>query len=1103
MTDRLLLDGVATRAPLTTGQQRLWLLDQVDPGSLEYHIPFAHRLRGPLDPQALCAALDDVVQRHGMLRTRFVVADGAPVQEVLDGWHCEVERIDLGGRPLPEREATALALAAERSTTPFDLAAAPPLRAALARLGDDDHLFCLVLHHILADDWSLTLLWSQLAEFYEARLAGRPADLPALPVRYTDHARGEADRPASERAASLEYWERTLSGAERLDLATDRPRPPELTTRGTFDGFDLGAQAAAGLRTLCRAGRTTPFMTLMAGYLALLHLYTGQDDISVGTPVSGRNNPEVENLIGFFLGTVVLRGDLSGDPTFRELLARVKTSMIEAFGHADVPAEDLMSRLGLRRDPSRTPFFDTMFIVHGSRTGPGLVLPGIDVDFTDPGHHFVKFDLTLECFHAPGVLTVDASYRTDLFDAETIALMVNRLGTLLRCAAEAPDLPLSALTRRLVAAESAAAESATPVARGACAPEASDGPGVVELLSAQARATPLAVAVHAGGDEVTYAELHRRAAAVAEALRARGVGRDDLVGVCLSAGLDQITALLAVIRAGAAYLPLDPAYPSRRLAYLIADSRVRLVVTTRSLLDDLPTDADTVDVLLLDDLPTDADTVDVLLLDDLPTDADTVDVLLLDDLPTDADVDDPAPDLDAAAYAIYTSGSTGQPKAAVITHGALAVRVRWMRDNYRITPADRVLQFSSASFDAFGEELYPCLSSGAALVVPPCSRAELPDFLATPVGQAVTVLDLPTSYWHELVADLDSISWPPGLRLLILGGEQIRLDSLARWFEAFEDRVEVFNTYGPTETTIIATAARLTPADAATRPTIGTPIAGTCVHVLDEHGDELPSGVPGELVIGGGGLAREYLFRPELTATRFISFCGHRHYRSGDRVRFRQDGSLDFLGRLDDQFKVSGHRVEAAEISAALTAHADIRHAVAALDAGGRLVAYLVPESTRKAPAPAQLREHLAELLPVAVHPQAFAVLDTLPLTPNGKIDRAALAAAPLLEDDRSAGFEEPSGMGERLVAEVWAEVLGRGGISRYDDFFDLGGHSLLAVRVSARLRAAAGVEVPLRTIFRNTTVAELAVALEELVIADLEALDDEEVDRLLETERS
>jgi len=586
---------------------------------------------------------------------------------------------------------------------------------------------------------------------------------------------------------------------------------------------------------------------------------------------------------------------------------------------------------------------------------------------------------------------------------------------------------------------------------------------------------------------LTYAELDRRGRHLAGVLRDRGAAPGTLVAVGLPPGVDLVTTLLAVLHTGAAYLPLDPGYPTRRLAYLLADSAAAILVTAGAQRDRFPASGFAV--------------VDV-------------DHLMWTHAASDAA---PAPDAagaaDRIAAVIYTSGSTGQPKAVRVPYSALASRVRWMRAHYGITAADRVLQFASPSFDTYGEEVYPALAAGATVVIPAGQpipdgavrrpdgeRAELPDFLTTPAGRAVTVLDLPTSYWHELVADPRAVAWPPGLRLLILGGEQVRSDALARWFEVFADRVEVVNTYGPTEATIIATATRLTAADAVGRPPIGHPIADTCVHILTAAGDPVPDGIPGELVIGGAGVAAGYLGRPELTAARFAPYQATAHYRTGDRVRRRPDGALEFLGRLDDQVKVRGYRVEPGEVEAALTEHPAVRHAVVTVDGAGRLVAHLVPPPDAGPPGPAELRDHLADRLPAHLHPQAYAILDHLPMTRHGKVDHSALPAI-AAGGERASTVVPPRTDGERLVARVWGEVLGVEAIGAHDDFFDLGGHSLLATRVAARLRSATGVDVSLRTIFHRTTVAELAGAVEELLIAEIEALDDDEVQRLLNRE--
>ncbi|GFJ76301.1 hypothetical protein Phou_004810 [Phytohabitans houttuyneae] len=983
-------------APLTTAQERIWFLGQVGD---DYHVPMSWRLRGPLDVAALCAAIQDAVGRHGALRTRFPARDGRPVQEVLPDWRLPVERLDA-------TEEEAADIAAARIVEPFDLAAAPPVRATLLRIAAADHVLCVVTHHLVADDISIGILGAEVAAGYAARVGGEIADPAPLPVQYADYARDERAAADAGREEVLRYWTERLAGIRPLDLPTDRPRPAAPTTDGGTESL-RSAQAAADLRTLCRAGRTTAFMTSLAAYLALLGLYSGQDDIAVGSPVDTRDRVELEPLVGFFLDTVVLRGDLSGDPTVRELLGRVKATLIGAYQHRKAPLEELPARLGLRRDPSRTPLFDTMFIYHAAQAS-GLALPGLDVGWFDTGLARAKFDLLVDVLAGRDEVTLIASYRSDLFDSATIALLLRRLETFLHLAAADPDARLSTVYSRLAAAE---APAETACARPAPVT------GVVERIWAQAAATPHAIAVDAPDGRLTYAELVDRAER-----ESKEVHSGALVEVRREPGAGLVVAVLAVLRAGAAYLPLDPAHPRR--------------ASTRG----------------------DGDGVDGL------------------------------------AYVMHTSGSTGAPKPVAVGHTALATRVEWMAEAYGIGPGDRVLQLSSPGFDTFGEEVYPCLSRGATLVVPPVARAELPDFLATPAGRALTVLDLPTAYWHELVTSLPASAWPDALRLVVIGGEQARADVLARWFEGFGDRVALWNTYGPTEATIIATAARLTPADAGRRPPIGRPIAGTCAHVRDRHGGPVPDGVPGELYLGGPGLASGYLGRPDLSEGRFVDLDGVRHYRTGDRVRTRPDGALEFLGRTDHQLKVRGHRIEPEEVEGALTGYPGIRDAAVTLD-GGRLVAHLVLEPGTAPPGAADLRAHLAGLLPAAFHPEAFAVRGALPLTSNGKLDRAALP--PVDVATSAAPGEPPSTDAERLIAAVWSEVLAVERIGAHDDFFDLGGHSLLATRVAARLRARLGLEVPLRLIFRATTVRALAEAVEDLLLAEIEAMDEAEAQRL------
>ncbi|MCT9930234.1 amino acid adenylation domain-containing protein [Planotetraspora sp. A-T 1434] len=1043
--------------PLSPGQERLWFLDRLDPGDPAYNMVLVERLRGRLDAGALERALNGIVARHEILRTRFPAVDGHPVQIVAPEQWIEIERAG------PVTDKRARELVAERTNAPFDLAAGPMLRATLLELDDRDHVLCVVLHHIVADGWSFGVLFDELEAGYE----GTPVDGP--PIQYGDYAVWQRDRLTDEVIAEqLAYWKDRLAGATPIDLPLDHPRPPVKTTNGAFADRPIPERLWDGVVRLAREERCTPYMTLLAAFQVLLARYSGQDDVCVGSPVSGRDREELEGLVGFLVNTLVLRGDLSGDPSFREVMGRTRRTALEAYEHQDIPFEHLLAELGVDRDLGRNPLFETLFNLYPPSTG--LRLAGLEAEPFDSGHTSAKFDLMLEIHPGERAARASFNYNTDLFDAATVDQLAGHFIDVLEAVAADSDIRLSRLYRRLGLPATDVAADEAPDAP----PDRQAAPPCTRIpLFEPSRHEGVALVSHgepgAGGwgeeGQVTYAELAERADRLAGALRARGVGPGSLVGVCLERGPEAVTALLAVWRAGAAYLPLDPAYPPARLAYMLSDSGAGLVVTTERLLGRLPD----VPALCLESLCSES-----------PCPGGPV------------SAGEPAPgDL---AYVIYTSGSTGLPKAVAVEHGALASRVAWMRDHYGLRPGDRVLQFASLSFDTHAEEIYPCLAAGATLVM---TGEPLPDFLSGPYGGALTVLDLPTSYWHELVAA--SVAWPTSLRLMIIGAEQADPAAVTRWHEIAGEGVRLVNTYGPTETTIVATAAELTGTRGPRRPPIGRPLPGTTAHVLDRWLNPVPLGVPGELHLGGAGLARGYLGRPGLTAERFVPDPfgppGARLYRTGDRVRHRRDGQLEFIGRLDDQVKVRGYRIEPGEIEAQITAHPAVRQArvVVRDDSPGLLVAYVAADAGTVS----GLKAHLAERLPEHMIPAAFVPLDRLPLTPGGKLDLAALPAP----EWRSASYVAPRTEAEELVAAVWAEVLGLDRVGALDDFFDLGGHSLLATRVIARIGRNVQLDVPLRTAFTHRTVERLAAAVEKLVVADLERLSDEEATRLLSGE--
>ncbi|MGV9328736.1 amino acid adenylation domain-containing protein [Streptosporangium sandarakinum] len=1069
------------RAPLSPAQERLWLLQRLDPGNAAYTMYLARRLRGPLDEDALTRALTDVLTRHESLRTRFVEEDGVP-WAVLDPAPPPVEWIG------PVDDGEARRLAAERIDTPFGLAAGPPVRAAVIRVAGGDHLLCVTMHHIVADGWSLNVILDDLAECYTARIRGAEPALRPLPVQAGDYGRWQRRRAGRAEP----YWLERLADPPATELPFRRDGGA--TGLGEAHRVTVAPATVRALEDLARSGRTTLFTVLAAAYQVLLSRHSGQRDVLVGSVVAGRERVELEPMVGYVAQTVLLRGDLGGDPTFADLVGRTRGDVLGALGDPAVPFEKLSH-------PADT-LLRTMFILHSQDAGPRRSFGGLEVSHVDVGLRRVKNDLLVEAWRdgdGSGGLTVSFFYDTGLFEAAEIGRLAGRFARLLESAAASPGTPVSAL--RIWTDDDEAGlrlPDAGPALPGG------DGPRTVpEMVAEAARRAPGTVAVVCGGERVTYGELLARADALAAALRDGGVRPGDVVGVRLPRSPEAITALLAVWRAGAAYLPFDPDVPDERLAFALADASATHLVTRSA----APAGLIAVDPSPADQSPVDSSSAGPGAVDPTtpgaagPTGRGTAGLAgtrpegegreaqgreAPGGFPAGAAPGD-------AAYVITTSGSTGVPKGVLVEHGALAARVRWMRADYGLTPADRVVQFASLSFDAHVEEVFPALAAGATLLLLPDGAATLPDVLASPEGGRVTVLDLPTAYWHSLTEDLAEIAWPPALRLVILGGEQVSAAAVARWRDRFGDAVRLVNTYGPTEATVIATACDLGADAAAGRPPIGRPIGATTAYVLGDGGEPLPAGVAGELVVGGAGVARGYLGRPALTAAAFVpdpgGRPGARRYRTGDRVRRRLDGRLEFLGRLDGQLKVRGFRIEPGEVESRLLSCPGVGQAFVTAR-GGELVAYVTGAAD-----PADLRARLERVLPRQFVPTAWVRLDALPLTPGGKVDRAALPAPQAVPD---AGRVLPRTDGERLVASIWEELLGTGPVGAFDDFFALGGHSLLATRVAARIRRATGVEVPIKTIFAGSTVAALAEEVERLLVEELAALSEEEAEALL-----
>jgi amino acid adenylation domain-containing protein/non-ribosomal peptide synthase protein (TIGR01720 family) len=1051
---------------LSFAEERLWFLDQLEPGDASYVVPLALRLEGPLDAGALGRALDEIVRRHEVLRRTFASRGGKPVPVLHEPTGIGLATEDLGSLPAPDREAAARREAARAAELPFDLARGPLVRARLLRLATEDHILLLSTHHVSADGWSLGVLGREIGVLYAAFAAGLPSPLPDLPVQYVDYAAWQRRWMAGDRVdRQIAYWKEALAGAPRaIDLPLDRPRPAVPSHRGGSRTFEVPAATRAALAALARGAGATPFMTLLAAFFVLLHRHTGERDLVVGAPIAGRTRAELEPLVGFFTNTLVLRAQIDDDAAFSALLREVRETCLGAYAHQDVPFERLVQEIDPDRDPGRTPLFQVTFTLQNAPGDP-IALPGLAVRGLGGERTTAKFDLSLALAERGGALFGSIEYAADLFDAATVERMAAHLVTLLAGVAADParrpwELPiLGDEERRQIEAWSAAAASFPP---RAC---------LHELFEAQADRDPDAVAVTCEGESLTYGELDLRASRIAHLLRRRGVGPDVLVGLCVERSLDTIVGMLGILEAGGAYVPLDPAYPRDRLAFMVEDAGVSLVVTHARHAGVLPPGAA---LVRLD-----------------------AGAAALAAEPSDRPARAARPD--SLAYVLYTSGSTGKPKGVMVTHHNVVRLFDAAARVYRFDARDVWTMFHSHAFDFSVWEIWGALLHGARLVVVPYWMSRDPSaFHELLAAEAVTVLDQTPSAFRQLVRAEEAVGEAGrralALRYVIFGGEALDPDDLRPWWDRHgDDRPALHNMYGITETTVHVTHRRMTRADLE-RPwssVIGRPLADLSVHVLDAHGTPVPVGVAGEIHVGGAGVSRGYLNRPDLTAERFAGdpfHAGGRLYRTGDRARRLPSGDLEYLGRADQQVKIRGFRIELGEIEAALGRHPAVRDAVviAREDSPGdrRLVAYfvLVARAGAAAPSSVELRAFLRTILPEPMVPAAFVALDALPLGPTGKIDRRALPA-PGAPDHRASAA--PHGPIEEAIAGIWADVLGVAEVGADDGFFDLGGHSLLATQAIARMRDALGADVPLRALFEAPTVAGVARAVEAFLRSD------------------
>jgi amino acid adenylation domain-containing protein len=1037
--------------PLSLSQERLWFLEQLNPGVPVYNEPEAVRLKGELDVEVLEQALNVIIERHEILRTTIQATDGRPVAIVHESWPVKLKRIDLRHLPAGQREAELARLLIDEPRQLYRLEAEPGIRAWVIQLAAEEHVFMLMMHHIICDGLSVSILWRELGTLYEAFLFGQPSPLPPLPLQYGDYATWQRQPIQQMRFdEDLSFWRETLRGAPPvLELPADRPRPSVISHRGNRLEFCFDSTLAEHLRQLCRQERTSLFTIFAAALNTLLYRYTGQDDIPVGIPIGDRDRPELRPLIGFLIDTQVLRTDLSGNPTFRELLPRVQQGVVGAYSHRAVPFDQVVAALQPERDMSYSPVFQVMLNWRDNDTRPHFIgLPGLTLEPLLAQCRASKFDLQLiltDAGDGDGIYG-EVEYSTDLFDEDRIERMVGHLRTLLEGAAANPEEPLATLPL-LTSAERL---DLVPPDKQLTAPTKY----VHELFEAQVERTPDAVAVMFEESYLTYRELNRRADGLAQRLRALGVGPDVLVALFLERSLDMVVGMLGVLKAGGAYVPLDPRHPSKRLGYVLADAQPLVLLTHGRSQSELPPHRSHV-VLIDADAPPDAGRLD------------------------QASAAGRARGPRDLAYVIYTSGSTGKPKGVEIEHCSVINMLASMQRRPGLDAEDGMLAITTLAFDIAVLEIFLPLTCGARVVIAAGETVGDAEALIGLIERSGASIMQATPTTLRMLLDA---GWPgvPGLKILC-GGEAWTAELAS---ELLPRCGSLWNMYGPTETTVWSAVIKVE----AGRPiVVGPPIANTGLYVLDGADQLVPVGVPGELHIGGDGLARGYLHRPQLTRERFVSdpFAaepGARMYRTGDLVRRLADGTLEFLGRRDDQVKIRGHRVELGEIEAALKCHRAIARCavVAQEDAHGdhRLVAYIIPAAGSAIDA-SELRLLLSETLPIYMVPGAFVSVTSFPLTPSGKLDRKALPPPDVAVQEIDAAFIEPRTPTEKVLARIWCDMLDLKQVGVRDNFFDRGGNSRLVVLVIGEINKKLEARLNVPEFFQNPTIEGLTRILE------------------------
>ena len=1043
-------------APLSFAQERIWFLEQLEPALSVYNIPCSFRVIGPLDIAALERGINEIVRRHSVLRTTFGTIDGEPRQTIAPSLRIVVSIRNLETLPENERAGEAAHLAAVEAARPFDLARGPLVRAVLLRLAAEEHVLVVTTHHIVSEGgWSTNIFLHELGVLYDAYKREEGSPLAELPMRYADYASWQREQLHGDvLERELAYWKERLAGAPPLlELPADRSRPAVQSYRGAREKRVLARQLSERLRALSRTEDVTVTMTLLAAWLVVVSRYTGQEDLVIGMPITSRPRLELERLIGMFMNTLALRVDVSGNPSFRELLARVRDVSLGAYAHQILPFERLVGALRPERARNHAPIVQVMFAPQPTAEAP-FELAGVDVRQLEISAGATITDVMLFSWDEPGGIRFMLEYCTDLFEAGRMRRMLQHYQTILASVVSDPTQRLSALPlltdaeRYQLLAEWSSEERDWP--RDRC---------IHELVATQAALTPRSTALVIDNEMLTYGELNRRANQLAHHLRAMGVGADVLVGIAVERSLEMVIGLLGILKAGGAYLPLDPAYPRERLAFMLSDSGIRVLLTQQQLHERLPA---------FDGTPVYLD-----------TGWDAIARQSTEDPPSNAGIAN-------LAYVIYTSGSTGRPKGVQIPHGALVNLLSAARELVKPTHEDTLLAVTTLSFDIAGLELWLPLMVGARIVLASSPTACDGARLATLLDRTqATIMQATPATWQLLLHS----GWTGGSGLKVLCGGEALSWKLASQLRA--TGCTLWNMYGPTETTIWSAAH---PVDISHRDAamargivpIGRPLANTELYVLDGRGQLVPVGVPGELYIGGAGLARGYHNRPDLTTSRFVphpfsSKPGERLYRTGDQVRYRDDGVLEFLGRIDQQVKLRGHRIELGEIEAVLRVHPAVRDAVVVLhddEARGPMLAAYVTLQPDGKPLLSELRAHAQERLPRYMIPSVIIPVDALPMTPGGKVDRRALPAPELDRTDAPDEHLAPRDELESQLATLWERALAVSPIGMRDNFFDLGGHSLLAARLFRDMERTLGRRLPLAALLEAPTIEGLAALI-------------------------